>query len=112
MEDLTIGVIGWFVAKILRDLVTNRLSVTGLDDLGRRAGLRETVSLSKVIGLVVYIFVLVPALIAALDALKIEAISAPATASILSPSRSMKTTDVTEAHFAMRPGIRVACHLL
>ena len=74
-----LGLVGWFVAKLLRDLVTNLLQATGIDGWGKRAGLREKMPLSKLIGLVVYIFVFVPALIAALDALKIEAISAPAT---------------------------------
>jgi hypothetical protein len=74
-----IGAIGWFVARLLRDLVSNLLAAAGADRLGERAGLRGTTTLSGLIGLVVYIFVLVPALIAALNALKIEAISAPAT---------------------------------
>lgn len=76
---VVLGLVGWFVARLLRDLVTNLLSATGIDRVGQRAGLRETMSLSKLIGLVVYIFVFVPALIAALEALKIQAVSAPAT---------------------------------
>ncbi len=76
---VVLGVVGWFVAKLLRDLVTNLLSATGIDRLGQRAGLKEKMSLSRLIGLVVYIFVFVPALIAALEALQIEAISGPAT---------------------------------
>jgi hypothetical protein len=74
-----IGVVGWFVARILRDLVTNLLAAAGADALGERAGLRGTTTLSGLLGLVVYVFVLVPALIAALNALQIEAISQPAT---------------------------------
>jgi len=74
-----LGLVGWFVAKLLRDLVTNLLAAAGADRLGQRAGLQGNMSLSRLIGLVVYIFVFVPALIAALDALKIEAISDPAT---------------------------------
>jgi len=74
-----IGVVGWFVARILRDLVQNLLSAAGADGLGERAGLSGTTSLSGLMGLVVYVFVLVPAIIAALNALQIEAISAPAT---------------------------------
>jgi hypothetical protein len=74
-----IGVVGWFVARILRDLVTNLLSAAGADGLGERAGLRGTTSLSGLLGLVVYVFVLVPAIIAALNALQVEAISGPAT---------------------------------
>jgi Mechanosensitive ion channel, conserved TM helix len=74
-----VGVVGWFVARILRDLVTNLLSAAGADKLGERAGLRGTTNLSRLVGLVVYIFVFVPALIAALNALAIDAISKPAT---------------------------------
>lgn len=74
-----IGLIGWFVARVLRDLVGNLLSAAGVDRLGERIGLREKMTLSKLIGTIVYIFVLVPALIAALDALRIESVSAPAT---------------------------------
>lgn len=74
-----IALVGWFVARILRDLVTNLLSAAGADRLGERAGLRGTTTLSGLVGLIVYIFVFVPALVAALNALKIEAISAPAT---------------------------------
>jgi hypothetical protein len=74
-----IGAVGWFVARILRDLVTNLLAAAGADGLGERAGLTGATKLSGLAGLIVYIFVFVPALVAALNALKIEAISAPAT---------------------------------
>ncbi|MEM7409043.1 MAG: mechanosensitive ion channel [Myxococcota bacterium] len=73
-----IGAIGWFVARILRDLVTNLLSATGVDGWGARAGLSGNTTLSGLAGLVVYVFVFVPALIAALDTLAIESISGPA----------------------------------
>jgi hypothetical protein len=76
---LVIGFVGWFVARILRDLVANLLAATGLDRLGDKVGLAEDIQLSNVVGLVVFIFVLVPALIGAINALQIEAISAPAT---------------------------------
>ncbi|HEX9814681.1 MAG TPA: mechanosensitive ion channel [Myxococcota bacterium] len=74
-----IALVGWFVARILRDLVTNLLSAAGVDRLGERAGLRGTTTLSGLLGLIVYIFIFVPALVAALNALKVDAISAPAT---------------------------------
>ena len=74
-----IGGIGWFVAGMLRDLVSNLLSAAGLDGVGERAGLRGSMSLSGLVGLVVFALVFVPALIQALDVLKIEAISGPAT---------------------------------
>lgn len=74
-----LGLVGWLVAKILRDLVTNLLSAAGADKLGEKAGLRGTVTVSSLIGTIVFIFVFIPALIAALNALQIESISQPAT---------------------------------
>ncbi|MCW5785327.1 MAG: mechanosensitive ion channel [Nitrospirales bacterium] len=74
-----IGVVGWFLAKIVRDLVSNLLTAAGTDRLGEQVGLRGTMSLSHLIGLVVYILILVPAVIAALQALEIEVITGPAT---------------------------------
>lgn len=73
-----LALVGWFVAGLLRTLVTNVLAATGADRLGERAGLKGTTKLSGLVGLVVFIFVFVPALIAALNTLRIEAISGPA----------------------------------
>ena len=73
-----IGFVGWLVAKILRDLVSNLLAASGIDRLGENAGLRGTMSLSRLVALVVYILILVPAIVAALQALKIEALTEPA----------------------------------
>lgn len=74
-----IGGVGWIVATVLRNLVTNLLRTAGSDSLGQRAGLGESVRLSSVAGMLVFIAVFLPSLIAALDALRIEAISKPAT---------------------------------
>ncbi len=76
---LVIGAVGWFVAKILRDLTSNLLSAAGVDGLGHKAGLKGDINLSKLAGKVIFIFIFIPALIAALNALQIEAISKPAT---------------------------------
>jgi hypothetical protein len=76
---LVIGLAGWFLARILRDLVTSLLTATGVDRLGERSGMSGGMSLSRLIGVIVYFLVFVPLLIAALDALKVEAISGPAT---------------------------------
>lgn len=76
---LLLGGVGWFVAKLLRNLVSSLLAAAGADKLGQRVGLQGTMSLSNLIGLIVFIFVFVPALIAALNAVKLEPISAPAT---------------------------------
>lgn len=74
-----IGGVGWIVATVLRKLTTHLSRTAGIDRLGSRAGLAETVQLSSVVGMLVFIAVFLPSLIAALDALKIEAISRPAT---------------------------------
>ena len=74
-----IGFVGWLVAKVLRGLVTNLLAAADADKMGSQIGLAETVKLSRLAGTIVFIFVFVPTLIAALDALRIEAISRPAT---------------------------------
>lgn len=101
-------VIGYFVARIVRDIVTNLLASTGLDSFGARfgftststgettpqqtvdtgdattepetadAGATSSMGLSRVIGLLVYVLILIPVGIAALDALNMEAISEPA----------------------------------
>ena len=70
-----IGLVGWFVARIIRQIVTSLLSAAGSDRLSDRVGIA---SLSKLVGLVVYILVLIPVLIAALNALGLDAITQPA----------------------------------
>lgn len=77
-----IAVVGWFVARIVRQIVTSLLVALGADGLGERVGLTAAVggqSLSNLVGTVVYVLILIPVIISALNALKIEAISAPAT---------------------------------
>lgn len=115
-----IFVVGYFVARIIRDIVVNLLQSTGVDQFGERMGLSagsasrstatpvasestpvttsadpnrvntavlksnkddsQPMTLSRLIGLVIYALILIPVAIAALDALNLEAISAPATA--------------------------------
>ncbi|MCX7891461.1 MAG: mechanosensitive ion channel [Burkholderiales bacterium] len=74
-----VGLVGWVLAKVLRGLTTNLLHAAGADKLGASVGLAQQVRLSHIAGTLVFIVVFVPSLIAALDALKIEAISKPAT---------------------------------
>ena len=74
-----IFVVGWFIARIVRQIVTNLLAATRLDSFGEQVGLGATEQpLSKIIGSIVYVLVLIPAVIAGLNALQIEALSAPA----------------------------------
>lgn len=80
---ILIGLIGWFIAQIVRKIITNLLASSGVDQLGTRVGLSgsgETQSLSWITGTVVYVLILIPVAIAALEALRIQAISAPAVA--------------------------------
>ena len=77
-----IAVIGWFVARIIRQIVTSLLVALGTDNLGERVGLTAVVggqSLSNLVGTIVYVLILIPVIISALNALQIEAISEPAT---------------------------------
>lgn len=75
---LVIGLVGWLIARVLRGLVTNLLEAAGIDRFSEREHLTEGVRLSKLGGTLVFILVIVPTLIAALDALAIRAISDPA----------------------------------
>lgn len=78
-----IAVAGWFIARIVRDIVTNLLRATQADQIGMRFGLAETdagegIALSKLAGTIVYVLILIPTAVAALNELDIEAISGPA----------------------------------
>lgn len=75
---LLIGFVGWLVAKVLRGLVTNLLAAAGADKVGDSVGLSDDVRISRLVGMIVFIFIFIPALIAALDALRVQAISQPA----------------------------------
>ncbi len=83
LAAVLIAAVGWFVAQIVRRIVTNLLATTGIDQAGTRFGLRRTAggqSLSGIIGTIVYVLILIPVAIAALNALQIQAISVPAIA--------------------------------
>jgi len=80
---ILIAAAGWLLAQVVRRIVTNLLAAAGADQLGTRFGLRGTAggqSLSWILGTVVYVLILIPTAIAALQKLQIEAISAPAIA--------------------------------
>jgi hypothetical protein len=84
LAAILIAAIGWFVAQIVRKIVTNLLAAAGTDRVGARFGLPATATggrqpLSQILGTIVYVLVLIPVAITALDALQIQAISAPAT---------------------------------
>lgn len=77
-----IGLVGWFVAGIVRRIVTNLLGAAGIDRLGAKIGLAsaaEKRSISGALGLIVYVMILVPVLISALNSLQLYTITEPAT---------------------------------
>ncbi len=73
--------VGWFVARIIQRIVKNLLVAIGADRLSERIGLASALgksNLSGMLALIVYIFILVPVIIAALNALALESITGPA----------------------------------
>ncbi|MDZ7844981.1 MAG: mechanosensitive ion channel [Anaerolineales bacterium] len=70
--------VGWFVARIVREVITNLLAAAGADRLSRRLELKDQ-KISKLAGTVVHALIMIQVVIAALDTLDIEAISGPAT---------------------------------
>ena len=82
--------IGLVIAKIVRRIVEGTLLAANADTWLRRTGLVETgsdvpasvragVSFSRTVGAIVFYLIMIPVAIAALQALKIDAISGPAT---------------------------------
>ncbi len=73
--------VGWFVARIVQQIVSNLLAAIGADQLSERVGLAPVLGkqrLSGLLGLVLYVLILIPVLIAALNALALEAVTQPA----------------------------------
>ena len=72
--------IGWFVAQIVRRIVTNLLAAIGTDRLAERVGIGQALGsqqLSGLLGLVVYVLILIPVIVAALNALQLAAVTTP-----------------------------------
>ncbi|MEO0409968.1 MAG: mechanosensitive ion channel, partial [Cyanobacteria bacterium P01_A01_bin.135] len=82
---ILIGLIGWIIARVVRGIVTNLLASMGADRLGQRFGLSSgaagssNLQLSNLVGTIVYVLILIPVGIEALNTLDIDAISDPAT---------------------------------
>ncbi len=75
--------VGYFVAKIVQRIVTGLLTAIGTDQFAARVGIDRVLGnhrLSDLLGLIVYILIFVPTIIAALNTLQLEAITAPASA--------------------------------
>ena len=81
LAAVAILAVGWFVARIIQRVITNLLAAVGLDGFGDRFGVQSVLGnkqLSGLVGLIVYILILIPVLIAGLNALALEAITQPA----------------------------------
>ncbi|WP_431657306.1 mechanosensitive ion channel [Pantanalinema rosaneae] len=81
IKAVVIGLVGWVVARVVRRIVTNLLAAVGTDRLGRQFGLGRATSgqsLSWLLGTIVYVLILIPVAIAALEALNIQSITDPA----------------------------------
>jgi hypothetical protein len=77
---LMVLVVGWFVARVFQKIITNFLLAAGSEQVSDKVGLKSVLGqkkLAHVIGLIVYVLILIPVLIAALDALNVAAITEP-----------------------------------
>lgn len=79
---IVILAVGMFIAKLVRQLLTPLLKKLNIDKVQEKAGISSTenTAISSVIAYIVYVLILIPVFIAALQALNISAISAPAIA--------------------------------
>lgn len=76
-----IFLVGWFVARVVQRIVSNLLAAVGTDRMSRQLGMTAVIGqtrLSSLLGLIVYVLILIPVLVAALGALKIDAVTQPA----------------------------------
>ena len=72
-------IVGYIIAKIVRGIVTNLVSTFNVQELATKAGLNEQNSLPNIAGSLAFLVVIIPTIIAALNALKVEVIARPAT---------------------------------
>ncbi|MEN2752549.1 mechanosensitive ion channel [Psychrobacter sp. FBL11] len=76
---IVVFVVGYIIAKVVRGIVTNLVSTFNVQALATKAGLSEENSLPNIAGSLAFLVVIIPTVIAALNALKIEVIARPAT---------------------------------
>ncbi|MDO4897355.1 MAG: mechanosensitive ion channel [Moraxella sp.] len=71
--------VGFVVAKLVKGIVSGLVQSLNIQALATKAGISEKNSLPNIAGSLVFLVIIIPFTIASLDALKIEAISRPAT---------------------------------
>ena len=81
MAAMLILAVGWLLARVIQRVVSNLLAAVGADRLAENTGMAKALGeqkLSGLIGLLLYVFILIPVLVAALNTLRLDAITAPA----------------------------------
>jgi len=71
---------GWLAAKIVQRIVTNFFEAIGVDRLSEKVGIASAIGkkkLSGVLGMLTYVLILIPIIIASLNALALDAITQP-----------------------------------
>ena len=74
-------VLGWFVASVVKRIISSMMAAIGADRFSEQVGLAKILGeqkLSGVIGLIIYILILIPVIIIALNTLALDAITQPA----------------------------------
>jgi len=75
--------IGWLVATVVKRILVTIFEAVGVDRLAARVGISQALGaqrLSNILATIVYFLILIPVLVAALNALQLDAITAPASA--------------------------------
>lgn len=78
---IIIFLVGWFIARIAKAVVTNLLAAVGLDRAAERLGLRRILGSrtpSALLGAITYLLVLFPVILTGLDRLSLDVITRPA----------------------------------
>lgn len=72
--------VGFFIARLVRELLTPVFGRLKVDTLQKKTGIQvsDTGRLSNTLAYIIYVLILIPVIIAALQVLNIEAVSAPA----------------------------------
>src|SRR5512139_3475505 len=75
-----IVIVGWFIARIVQRIAASFFAALGTDKLSDRIGLSKymgKMTMSALIGYVVFVLIMIPIIIAALEALNLTALTAP-----------------------------------
>jgi hypothetical protein len=81
LTAVIIFAIGWFIARIIQQIAVNLLSALGVDTLSEKVGISSMLGryrLSTLLGVILFILIIIPVLIAAFNTLALEAITTPA----------------------------------